>query len=100
MSVEQANKTKKAHHPYATKENMVRRLNRIEGQVRGLARMINEDVYCDDILHQFASVQAAIDGVKRTLLDAHVRSCVVEQIAEGRLEVVDELMATIGKLSR
>lgn len=100
MAVKEKTEVRKAHHPYATKKNMVQRLKRIEGQVRGLARMIDEDVYCDDILHQFASVQAAIDGVKKTLLDAHVRSCVVEQIADGRLEVVDELMATIGKMSR
>lgn len=89
---------RKAHHPYATKEAMVTRLNRIEGQIRGIANMIREDVYCDDILHQFMSVESALAGVKTTLLDAHVRSCVVSQIRNGEDEVIDELMKTISKM--
>lgn len=93
-------KTRKAHHPYETKDAMITRLNRIEGQIRGIARMIENDVYCDDILHQFTSVQSAIDGVKNTLLEAHIKSCVVEQIREGDNGVVDELVTTIGKMRR
>jgi len=89
---------RKAHHSYETKHTMISRLNRIEGQIRGIARMISEDVYCDDILHQFASVEKAIEGVKQTLLAAHVKSCVVEQIQEGDLAVVDELLRTIKKM--
>ena len=92
--------TRKAHHPYATKQAMVSRMKRIEGQIRGIARMIDEDVYCDDILHQFMSVEAAIHGVKKTLLEAHVKSCVVDQIQDGDLSVVDELMTTIGKMTK
>ena len=92
--------TRKAHHPYATKQAMVSRMKRIEGQIRGIARMIDEDVYCDDILHQFMSVEAAIHGVKKTLLEAHVKSCVVDQIQDGDLGVVDELMTTIGKMTK
>jgi len=91
---------KKAHHPYETKEAMIRRMKRIEGQIRGIARMIDEDVYCDDILHQFMSVESAIHGVKTTLLDAHLKSCVVEQIRDGELGVVDELMTTIRKMTK
>jgi CsoR family transcriptional regulator, copper-sensing transcriptional repressor len=91
---------RRAHHPYETKNAMTDRMKRIEGQIRGISRMIDEDVYCDDILHQFMSVEAAIHGVKKTLLEAHLKSCVVEQIQDGRLEVVDELMATIGKMTK
>lgn len=91
-------KQRKAHHSYETKNNMVTRLKRIEGQIRGLARMIDEDIYCDDILHQFSSVEKAINGVKQTLLAAHVKSCVVEQIQDGDLSVVDELLTTIKKM--
>ena len=91
---------RKAHHPYKTKEAMIGRMKRIEGQIRGIARMIEKDVYCDDILHQFMSVESAIHGVKTTLLDAHLKSCVVEQIQEGKLEVVDELMTTIKKMTK
>ncbi len=89
-----------AHHPYETKRAMIARLKRIEGQVRGIARMIDEDVYCDDILHQFMSVEAAIGGVKNALLAAHVKSCVVEQVRDGDMDVVDELLTTIGKMTK
>lgn len=89
---------RKAHHSQEQKRQMVNRMKRIEGQIRGIARMIENDVYCDDILHQFMSVRSAIDGVKSQLLEAHMRSCVVEQIQEGRLEVVDELLSTIKKM--
>jgi DNA-binding FrmR family transcriptional regulator len=89
---------KKAHHPYETKQKMVSRMKRIEGQIRGISRMIEEDVYCDDILHQFMSVEAAIGGVKKSLLEAHLKSCVVEQIRDGSTDVVDELLTTVGKM--
>jgi DNA-binding FrmR family transcriptional regulator len=92
--------SRKAHYPYETKQAMISRMKRIEGQIRGIARMIDEDVYCDDILHQFMSVEAAIHGVKKTLLEAHLKSCVVEQIQAGELGVVDELMTTIGKMTK
>jgi len=92
--------TRKAHHPYETKQNMVHRMNRIEGQLRGITRMIEEDVYCDDILHQFMSVESALNGVKNALLEAHLKGCVVHQIQEGQPEVVDELLKTIGKMTK
>ncbi len=93
-------KTRKAHHPYETKNNMVNRMKRIEGQIRGISRMIDEDVYCDDILHQFMSVESAIKGVKNTLLEAHLKGCIVHQIQDGQVEVVDELINTISKMSK
>lgn len=95
-----AEKIRKAHHPYETKEGMAVRLSRIEGQIRGISRMIKEDVYCDDILNQFKSVESAINGVRKTLLEAHMKGCVVRQIQEGRLEVVDELLDTIAKMTK
>jgi DNA-binding FrmR family transcriptional regulator len=91
-------KPKRAHHPTADKEKMVNRLRRIEGQVRGISRMIQEDTYCDDVLHQLSSACSALEGVKRLLLEAHVKSCVVDQIQSGRLAVVDELMTTLKKM--
>ncbi|MBI9103982.1 MAG: metal-sensitive transcriptional regulator [Spirochaetales bacterium] len=91
---------RKAHHPYDTKKNMITRMKRIEGQIRGISRMIEEDVYCDDILHQFMSVEAAINGVKTTLLEAHMKSCVVHQIQDGEIEVIDELLKTIKKMTK
>jgi len=75
-------------------------MNRIEGQIRGIAKMIEDDVYCDDILHQFMSVESALKGVKNTLLEAHMKGCIVCQIQDGKTEVVDELLKTIGKMTR
>ncbi len=91
---------KKAHHSYETKKRMVTRMNRIEGQIRGIKKMIENDVYCDDILHQFKSVESAINGVKIQLLEAHMKSCVVHQIQDGEIEVIDELLQTIKKMTK
>jgi CsoR family transcriptional regulator, copper-sensing transcriptional repressor len=90
--------TRKAHHSYETKENLISRLKKIEGQVRGVAGMIEKDLYCDDILNQFSSIQAALSSVRKQLLEAHIKSCVVEQIRKGKPQIVDELMVTIGKM--
>ena len=79
-------------------ETLLTRLRRIEGQIRGIARMVEEDVYCDDVLNQITSVNAALNGVRRQLLEAHIRSCVAGQLADGELGVVDELMKTIGRI--
>lgn len=95
-----ADKPRTAHHADQTKRSLTARLRRVEGQVRGIAGMVERDVYCDDVLHQIAAVEAALGGVRRLLLEAHIRSCVVEQVREGRDEVIDELMTTIGKMSR
>ena len=89
---------KKAHHHKDIKNKLVSRLNRIEGQIRGIARMIREDVYCNDALNQMRSVDAALNGVKMELLEAHMRSCVIDQIKNEEFEIVDELVETIGKL--
>ncbi|HHY04358.1 MAG TPA: metal-sensing transcriptional repressor [Thermoanaerobacterales bacterium] len=76
------------------------RLNRIEGQVRGIKRMICENVYCDDILNQIASVQSAINGVSKLLLEKHMKSCIREQILEGDDDVIDEILATLFKIMK
>ncbi|MDY6915252.1 MAG: metal-sensitive transcriptional regulator [Candidatus Cloacimonadota bacterium] len=91
---------KHAHHSDDFKNKLKTRLSRIEGQVRGINRMVQEDVYCDDILNQIAAVQSALKGVGKMLLEAHLKSCVVEQIQEGKTEVVEELMQTVSKLMK
>ena len=76
------------------------RLRRIEGQVRGLQRMVDEDVYCIDILTQVSSVQAALRAVGMGLLDDHVRHCVREAIEQGSGDAkIEELMAAVGRLA-
>jgi DNA-binding FrmR family transcriptional regulator len=81
------------------KKDLLDRLRRIEGQTRGLHRMVEEDQYCIDILTQVNSVLAALKGVGMGLLDDHVRHCVRESIEQGSGdEKVEELMAAVGRL--
>jgi CsoR family transcriptional regulator, copper-sensing transcriptional repressor len=85
----------------ASKDQLVTRLRRIEGQVRGIERMVNDDRYCIDVLTQISAVQAALDKVALGLLDGHARHCVVGGHGEGEpQELTDELMAAVGRLMR
>lgn len=90
-------KLKSAHSP-VFKKQLTDRLSRIEGQVRGLHRLIDEDTYCDDVINQIASTQAALNGVARALLDSHLRSCVKHRIEAGDEQVFDELSTTLSRL--
>jgi DNA-binding FrmR family transcriptional regulator len=77
------------------------RLRRIEGQVRGLQRMIDEDTYCIDILTQLSSVSAALKAVGMGLLDGHVRHCVAESIEQGKGDAkIEELMAAVARFAK
>jgi DNA-binding FrmR family transcriptional regulator len=82
------------------KSSMIARLNRIEGQVRGIKGMVEKDVYCDDILNQIAAVQSAMKSVSRLILESHMKGCLVNRIQSGEPEVVDELLETIEKMMR
>ena len=82
------------------RRTLTNRLSRIEGQVRGLTRMVEEDAYCNDVLIQVSAVQSAISAFARELLASHMRTCVVNDIKEGKSETVDELIITVGKLIR
>ena len=82
------------------KTNMVHRLNRIEGQIRGIKGMVEKDVYCDDIITQLSATQSALNSVAKVLLDGHLKGCVKDRLAEGDDEVLDELLVTITKLMR
>jgi DNA-binding FrmR family transcriptional regulator len=82
----------------ATKSQLQRRLRRIEGQVRGLERMVEQDRYCIDILTQISAVQAALDKVALALIDGHARTCVIGGHGPGSLEErTDELMASLAR---
>lgn len=89
---------RKSHHSDVMKKKLVHRLNRIEGQVRGVKSMIEKDTYCDDVLNQIASIQSALHSVGKLLLEGHMKSCVVERLQDGEQEVIDELLTTIHKL--
>jgi CsoR family transcriptional regulator, copper-sensing transcriptional repressor len=85
----------------ATKDQLSKRLRRIEGQVRGIEKMVDDDRYCIDVLTQISAVQAALDKVALGLLDGHARHCVVDGHGEGRPEeLTDELMAAVARLMR
>lgn len=81
-------------------KDLINRLNRIEGQVRGVKNMLDKDAYCVDILTQVAAIHAALNSFNKVLLANHIRSCVVEDIREGKDEVVDELVDTLQKLMK
>lgn len=89
---------KKTERAEKDKKKLVNRLSRIEGQIRGIKKMIENDAYCNDVLIQSAAVGAAINAFNRELLSNHIHSCVVRDIMEGKDEVVDELMVTLQKL--
>lgn len=85
----------------ADKAKLQARLNRIEGQVRGIGRMIDEDRYCIDVITQISAVQAALDKVGLALLDDHTRTCVVGGQAEGAPgQTADEIMGAVARLMR
>lgn len=85
----------------ATKDQLQSRLRRIEGQVRGIEKMVDDDRYCIEVLTQISAVQAALDKVALGLLDGHARHCVIEGAEEGEKdELTSELMAAVGRLMR
>ena len=81
-------------------KKLINRLNRIEGQVRGIKGMVEKDAYCPDILVQVAAVNAALNAFNKELLASHIRTCVTEDIREGREDVIDELVTTLQKLMK
>ena len=90
---------KKERSPEEYKK-LIHRLNRIEGQIRGIRGMVENDAYCPDILVQSAAVNAAINAFNKELLASHIRSCVAQDIREGKDEVIDELVITLQKLMK
>ncbi|MBQ4044300.1 MAG: metal-sensing transcriptional repressor [Clostridia bacterium] len=79
---------------------LMNRLNRIEGQVRGIKNMVETDAYCTDILLQVSAATAALNAFSRELLSAHIRTCVADDIRAGKDETVDELLQTLQKLMK
>ena len=82
------------------KKKLINRLKRIEGQIRGIIGMMENDAYCNDILIQSAAVNAAVNAFNKELLASHIRTCVARDIWEGKDETIDELVATLQKLMK
>lgn len=81
-------------------KDLINRLNRIEGQIRGIKGMVEKDAYCPDILIQVAAANAALNSFNKVLLANHIKTCVTNDIREGKEETVDELLATLQKLMK
>ena len=81
-------------------KDLIHRLNRIEGQIRGIKGMVERDAYCTDILVQVAAVNAALNSFNKVLLANHIKTCVTNDIREGREETVDELVTVLQKLMK
>ena len=81
-------------------KDLIHRLNRIEGQIRGIRGMVEKDAYCTDILAQVAAANAALNSFNKVLLANHIKTCVTQDIRDGKEETVDELVATLQKLMK
>jgi DNA-binding FrmR family transcriptional regulator len=92
--------TTNKHGYSATKEQLLNRLRRIEGQVRGVEGMVEDDRYCIDVLTQISAIQAALDKVALGLLDDHARHCIARAETEEQADMTNELMAAVGRLMR
>lgn len=88
------------HREHKEYDALLRRLSRIEGQIRGIRGMVEKEAYCTDILTQVSAAQAALNAFSRELLSNHIKTCVVDDIRDGKEEVVDDLLATLLKLMK
>jgi CsoR family transcriptional regulator, copper-sensing transcriptional repressor len=91
---------RKSDNTKSIKLNLISRLNRIEGQVRGIRGLIERDTYCDQVITQIAAAQAALNSVARILLEGHMKNIVADRIQKGEREVLDEVIITIEKLMK
>lgn len=82
------------------RKKLIHRLNRIEGQIRGIRGMVEKDAYCADVLIQSAAVNAAVNAFNKELLASHIRGCVARDLHAGKDDVIDELMAILQKLMK
>lgn len=81
-------------------QDLIHRLNRIEGQIRGIKGMVERSVYCTDILTQVAAANAALNSFSKVLLENHIKTCVMADIKEGKEETVQELISVLHKLMK
>ncbi len=82
------------------RKNLINRLNRVEGQIRGIKGMIENNAYCTDILMQCSAASAAINSFSKDLIGSHIRGCVARDIREGKDDVIDELVSLLYKLMK
>ena len=85
-------------HSVDVQKSMLDRLSRIEGQIRGIKKMIENETYCDDVINQIEASRSALKSIEMVLLESHINNCVVDQIREGDQEVVGEILATFKRM--
>ncbi len=88
------------HRPEEEKKKITKRLNIIEGQIKGIKQMVADDRYCADILIQVSAINHALKSLGNEILKSHLNSCVVEDIKNDKLEVIDEVMSLFEKMNR
>ena len=91
---------KKTHRPLETERDLIIRLNRIEGQIRGLKNMVERGDYCIDIMVQASAANAALNSFSKQILAAHIQTCIVEDVKNGNMEKVNELADIIKRVLR
>lgn len=91
---------KKKEREESEKKRLLNRLSRIEGQIRGIKKMVEEDIYCTDILTQVTAATSALDSFSKEILGTHIKTCVVNNIKKENYEVIDELLETIQKMMK
>lgn len=85
-------------HSVEVQKSMITRLNRVEGQIRGIKKMIEAETYCDDVINQIEASRSALKSIEMILLESHIQNCVVDQIKEGDQDVVNEVLATFKRM--
>ena len=93
------NNIKKTRRSAETKKNLINRLNRINGQVNGVKKMIEEDSYCNDILIQLSAIKNSVQSLSNELLDSHLRTCITKDLQKGNLDTVDEVVNLFKKFN-
>ncbi len=91
---------KKTHRTETEKKKINNRISRIEGQLRGIKRMINEDTYCNDILIQLSAIESSIRSLSNHILENHLYSCVTRDLENGKLETLDEVVELFKRFNR
>lgn len=93
------NCTRLKHRTEEEKKELIKRLSRIEGQVRGIKQMINDDRYCDDILIQLSAITKSLKSLGNVMLKSHLSTCVVQDLKNDNLEVIDDVIDLFGRLN-
>lgn len=100
MKCEKCSKTdrRNTYRTQEQKKSLTKRLNIIEGQIRGINQMINDDRYCDDVLIQISAVKKSLESLANNILECHLKGCVTNDVQKGNVEIIDEVMKLIKKL--